>query len=128
MTGMVLTNARLYPCAAGRSSPVSGALVIRDDAIAHVGTLDPGADVDGLPVHDLGGRTVIPGFIDAHTHPSMVAQSSWHVRLPWTTDVDEILEFVRGYAEAHPPEEAPFLYFEYYPTAAFTGTQPTKEL
>src|SRR4051812_18472614 len=125
---MVLTNARIYTCAEGETEPVSGALVIQDDVIAHVGALGSWENAEGLPVHDLAGRTVVPGFIDAHTHPSMVARSSWHVRLPWTTDVDEILTFVREYAEAHPPEEAPFLYFEYYPTAAFTATQPTKEL
>src|SRR3954447_23958471 len=125
---MVLTNARLYTCAAAETEPVTGTLVIQDGAITQVGALASTESLDALPVHDLGGRTVVPGFIDAHTHPSMVAQSSWHVRLPWTTDVDEILGFIREYAEAHPPEEVPFLYFEYYPTAAFTGTQPTKEL
>jgi predicted amidohydrolase YtcJ len=58
----------------------------------------------------------------------MVAQSFWHVRLPWTTDVDEILDFIRDYAQAHPRDEAPFLYFEYYPSATFADNPPTKEL
>ena len=128
MAGMVLTNARVYTCAEGQPEPVTGAVVVRDGAIAHVGELGGAGDLEGLPLHDLGGRTILPGFIDAHTHPSMVTQSSWHVRLPWTTDVDEVLAFVRAYAEAHPVEEAPFLYFEYYPTEMFTRTQPTKEL
>ena len=86
------------------------------------------SDADDLPVHDLGGRTVIPGFIDSHTHPSMLTASLWHVRLPWTMDVDELLAFIREYAEAHPPEEVPYLYFEYYPSAMFRGVPPTKEL
>jgi predicted amidohydrolase YtcJ len=128
MMGMVLTNARIYTCAETVAQPVVGGLVIEGSSITYVGELDSWDDVRELQVHDLGGRTIVPGFIDAHTHPSMVTQSDWHVRLPWTTDVDEILAFIRAYAEAHPPEEAPFLYFEYYPTATFTGTQPTKEL
>jgi len=128
MAGMVLTNARVYTRAEADPQPVLGALVIEEDSIAFVGDVDAWRNVDGLPVHDLGGRTVLPGFIDSHTHPSMVTQSNWHVRLPWTTDVEEILRFIRAYAKAHPPEEAPFLYFEYYPTATFTGSQPTKEL
>ncbi len=128
MTGMVLTNARVYTCAGPTTEALVGALVIQDGAIVHVGELDSWDNADGLPVHDLGGRTLVPGFIDAHTHPSMVTQSNWHVRLPWTTDIDEILGFIRDYAQAHPPEEAPFLYFEYYPTATFSGTHPTKEL
>src|SRR4051812_8200236 len=105
MSGMVLTNARFYTCADGETEPSGGALVIEEDVITHVGELGSWVDVAGLPAHDLGGRTVVPGFIDAHTHPSMVTQSSWHVRLPWTTDVAEILAFVREYAEAHPREE-----------------------
>jgi predicted amidohydrolase YtcJ len=128
MAGMVLTNARVYTRAEADPQPVLGALVIDEGSIAFVGNVDAWHNVEGLPVHDLGGRTVLPGFIDSHTHPSMVTQSNWHVRLPWTTDVEEILGFIRAYAEAHPPEEAPFLYFEYYPTATFTGRQPTKEL
>ena len=126
MAGMVLTNARVYTCASAQ--PFADTVVIVNGSIAHVGELESQRDVSGLPVHDLEGRTVIPGFIDSHTHPSMVTQSAWHVRLPWTTDVHEILAFIREYAEAHPPEEAPFLYFEYYPTATFLNTQPTKEL
>lgn len=126
MAGVALTNARLYP--GSDWEPVPGALVIEDGVIVHVGDLESAPPLDGVPVHDLGGRTVVPGFIDAHTHPGMVAASDWHVRLPWTTDVDEILDFVRDYARAHPVEEAPFLYFEYYPTSTFIDRQPTKEL
>jgi predicted amidohydrolase YtcJ len=126
MTGTALTNARLYTGPGWE--PVLGTLVIEDGVIVHVGDLDSWSALDGGSVHDLGGRTVVPGFIDSHTHPSMVAASDWHVRLPWTTDVHEILEFVREYAQAHPVEDAPFLYFEYYPTTTFTDRQPTKEL
>jgi predicted amidohydrolase YtcJ len=126
MAGMALTNARLFT--GPDWEPVEGALVIEDGVIVHVGDLDSWSSLEGVDVHDLGGRTVVPGFIDSHTHPSMVAVSDWHVRLPWTTDVDEILDFVRDYARTHPVEEAPFLYFEYYPTATFIDRQPTKEL
>ena len=126
MAGMALTNARLYTGPDWES--VSGGLVIEDGVIVHVGDPDSWPATREVSVHDLGGRTVVPGFIDSHTHPSMVAASDWHVRLPWTTDVDEILDFVREYARAHPVDEAPFLYFEYYPTATFTDRPPTKEL
>ena len=26
---------------------------------------------------DLGGRTVLPGLIDGHTHPSAIAKANW---------------------------------------------------
>lgn len=127
MPGMVLTNAKVYT--SDEQRPLASAIVAEDGVITYVGA-DAGAleHARDLPVYDLGGMTIVPGFIDAHTHPSAVAQSDWHVRLPWTTDVGEILGFVREYAAAHPPEEAPFLYFEYYPTATFADSQPTKEL
>lgn len=123
---MVLANAKVYTCDANATS--ADAVVIEGGTITFVGDVRCWDNAAGLPVYDLGGRTVIPGLIDSHTHPSMVAQSFWHVRLPWTTDVDEILQFIRAYARAHPPEEVPFLYFEYYPSATFAGGPPTKEL
>lgn len=123
---MVLANAKVYTC--DESAPTADTVVVEDGTITFVGDARSWHDATGLPVYDLGGRTVLPGLIDSHTHPTMVAQSFWHVRLPWTTDVDEILDFIRRYAEAHPPAEAPFLYFEYYPSSTFADNPPTKEL
>lgn len=123
--GMVLTNARIYTL--DDAQPIVDTVVIEDGLITRVGdghSVRPG----DFAVHDLGGRSVIPGLIDSHTHPSMVAQSSWHIRLPWTTDVDEILQFIREYAHTHPPEELPYLYFEYYPTETFKDFAPTRQL
>ncbi len=124
--GMILTNATVYTSDASR--PIADTVLVEDGRIAFVGTRSAvGADAEH-DVWDLGGRTIVPGLIDAHTHPSMVSQSRWHVRLPWTEDVEEILAFVRDYAAAHPKEEAPYLYFEYYPSTAFRDREPTKEL
>jgi predicted amidohydrolase YtcJ len=123
---MVLANAKVYTCDEYMTS--ANAVVIEDCTITFVGDMRSWDNAAELPVYDLGGRTVIPGLIDSHTHPSMVTQSFWHARLPWTTDVDEILDFIRDYAAAHPPDEMPFLYFEYYPSATFADNRPTKEL
>jgi predicted amidohydrolase YtcJ len=123
---MVLANAKVYTC--NESMPSADAVVVEDGTITFVGNMHSWENTAGLPVYDLGGWSVVPGLIDSHTHPTMVAQSFWHVRLPWTTDVDEILDFIREYAVAHPRDEAPFLYFEYYPSATFADSPPTKEL
>lgn len=123
---MMLTNAVIRTSDAAR--PVADTLVVDDGTISFVGRRgDAGARAD-VTVHDLGGRTVIPGIVDSHAHPTLVARSLWHVRLPWTTDVDEILDFIRDYAAQHPKEEAPYLYFEYYPSETFRDFPPTKEL
>ena len=48
-----------------------GALLVRDGLIERVGTTDEitrGIDADSAVV-DAAGRVVLPGFVDAHTHP-----------------------------------------------------------
>ena len=63
-------------------------------------------------VYDIGGRCLLPGIVDSHIHPGWVTKSLWHVRLPWTEDVDELLAFVKKYGEDHPKEECPFLFYK----------------
>ncbi|MFF4630084.1 amidohydrolase [Streptomyces griseorubiginosus] len=124
--GFVLTNAKIYTC--DDLLPLADTLVVEEGHITYVGSSNGWKNTGNLPVHDLGGRTVTPGFVDAHTHPSAVTESLWHIKLPWTTDLEELLQFIREYAQAHPVEEVPFLYFEYYPSTTFADSPPTKEL
>lgn len=123
---MVLTNAKVYTC--NESSPWADTVAIRDGMIEYVGNGLENVDKCQSLIYDLHGKMVIPGIIDSHTHPGMVSQSSWHIRLPWTEDVNELLAFVKEYADTHPASEEPFLYFEYYPTSMFGEKGPTKEL
>ncbi|MGI6736883.1 MAG: amidohydrolase [Anaerovoracaceae bacterium] len=125
-----LINAKIYTMdeAAPRARMLSyeGKYITAVDGEAAGGAVD--GQAAGGRVIDLGGRTVIPGIIDSHIHPGWCGKSAWHVRLPWTFDREELLAFVRDYAANHPKEEAPFIYFEYYPTAMFDANGPTKEL
>jgi predicted amidohydrolase YtcJ len=52
---------------------------------------------------DLRGRTVLPGFIDAHTHLMGYAQSRLDVDLRTARSEDEAVERVRSRAERTPP-------------------------
>ncbi len=61
-----LTNARLFDGTAGPVRETAGVLV-RDGLIARVGAAGDGAP-DGATTVDLGGRTLMPGLIDAHAH------------------------------------------------------------
>ena len=63
-TGLCLTSARLIDGTG--TAPLEGATVTIDDGrIAGVET-DPGPS--GVPRLDLGGRTLMPGLVDAHFH------------------------------------------------------------
>lgn len=126
----VLTNALIYT--SEEAQPWAETIVYEDEYIKYIGKNDSSlwSKYAGKSptVIDLKGKMIIPGIIDSHTHPGMVSQSSWHIKLPWTHDVNEILDFIRAYVMEHSKEEAPFLYFEYYPTDLFGTTGPTKEL
>lgn len=120
----VLINGKVYT--ADEKKPWAEAMAYEGERITFVGSSED-APSDGEIV-DLEGRMVIPGIVDSHIHPGMVSQSAWHIKLPWTEDIHELLQFIARYAEKHPKEEIPFLYFEYYPTAMFGTEGPTKEL
>ena len=103
-------------------------VVVEDGLITHVGELGAWDNPRGLPVHDLGGRTVVPGLIDAHTHPASVAQSDWHVRLPWTTDVEEVLRVHQGVRRGAPAGGGAVPVLRVLPDRDVHRHQPTKEL
>lgn len=126
----VLRNAKIYTL--NEHCPIAEAIVIDKNKILFVGSNDEAewrkyAGVSA-EIRDMKGKTIIPGIIDSHIHPGMCAESGWHIRLPWTEDPEKLLDFIKKYAEAHPKEEEPFLYFEYYPTSMFGTEGPNKEL
>ncbi|GAB1476324.1 amidohydrolase [Bacillota bacterium] len=127
---VILKNGKIYTV--NPDNPWADTLVYEGETITYVGnerSKEWLACAGANPkIIDLKGKMVIPGFVDSHTHPGMVSQSTWHIRLPWTEDPDELLAFVADYAKKHPAGEVPFLYFEYYPTSMFGNKGPTKEM
>lgn len=122
MADTILENARIHTGDPARDVVIA----IAGDRIVFVGGAGDGswrslvsADAN---VVDLQGRTVIPGLIDSHTHPGMVALSSWHLSLPRIDDLSAIQSFLREYAAAHPVSEVPFIYAEYYPSEMDWGS------
>ena len=124
----VLRNAKIYTM--NDEAPLADTIVTDGKKIIYVGTEKEAAEhiAADAKVYDLKGKTVLPGIVDSHIHPGMCSRSTWHVRLPWTEDVNELLDFVRKYGREHSIEEVPFIYFEYYPTSMFDENGPVKEL
>lgn len=126
----ILENARIYTV--NEEQPWADAAVIDGEKFVYVGSEDNedfrsclGQDIQR---YDLQGKMVIPSFVDSHVHPAAIASCSWHVKLPLTYDLDELLGFISAYAREHPKEEKPFLYFEYYPSVLFGEDGPRKEV
>ena len=62
---LILDNANIITIDAAR--PRAGSIAVLGDRILAVGDSGEFAD-SGAPIHHLGGRTVVPGFNDAHNH------------------------------------------------------------
>jgi predicted amidohydrolase YtcJ len=71
---LILLHGRIHTEDAGRS--IAQALAVRGNTIVAVGTDEAMSAFmgPGTRTVDLGGRVVLPGIIDAHTHPAESAQ------------------------------------------------------
>jgi hypothetical protein len=78
------------------------AVAVLDERILHVGSLEECRDAagQGSVEFDLGGRTLLPGFVDAHTHPLMLGQCAAWVdgAPPEVTTIDALVEMLVGRA------------------------------
>src|SRR5450631_4494634 len=63
---LVLSNGNIHTM--DPSNPHAQSVAILGGKFFAVGTNDEVANFMGVPRLDLGGRTVVPGFIDAHLH------------------------------------------------------------
>ena len=119
-------NARVYTVA--EEAPWAEVVVTRDDTIIYVGDAEGASHLIGdfTEVHDLGGRLMLPGFIDSHAHP--VAGGAYATALSldtWGT-VDEWLAAIAEYAEAN--EDAELLFGYGFLATTFGPVGPTRQL
>ena len=86
------------------------AVAVKDGRFTHVGSSEAIRKLAGASTRlvDLGGRTVLPGFIDAHTHPMeamMMKETFVDARYPETPSVKVALEHVAAWADKTPKGE-----------------------
>ena len=91
---LILHNARIYTVDPHR--PIAEALAVRGDRILFVGSERGALALAGPQTRrlDAGGKTVIPGMVDAHAHLLGLGQALRRVDLVGTRSYDEIIQRV----------------------------------
>jgi len=102
---LLIVNGRIW--SGDPSNPRPEAIAIKENRIAAVGTdlAARGAVSDDAVVIDAGGRTVLPGLIDAHNHYLATAEAlaSVNVRFPAVTSRSDLTRVIGEVAEVTPP-------------------------
>jgi hypothetical protein len=88
-----------------RDFSIRQALAVRDGRLARIGS-----DVEVLvlrgpktKVVDLGGKTVLPGLIDSHTHPTGACMTEFDHPIAEMGTIQDVLDYIRTRAEVLGP-------------------------
>ena len=108
--------------------PVAQAVAIRDGKFLRIGS---NADVNGTAGPrtekiDLGGRTVLPGLNDSHTHPIGAALSEQDGPVPVMHTIADIQAYIRAQATKLPRERLIFVP-KVYSTRLKERRYPTRQ-
>jgi len=98
----VLTNGEIYTV--NVNQPWVEAVVINDGDFVYVGSEAGAAVYAADKVTDLGGRMVIPGIVDGHTHPGLYGIEQYNAEFV-ETDREAFLEELRIWAADNPGED-----------------------
>lgn len=86
-------NGRIFTADPDPTAAWAEGFVIDGETIVHVGSVDDAPEVDKTV--DLGGRLVLPGFTDAHTHLLMTGAALGQVPLTASRSLEEIQTLLR---------------------------------
>jgi predicted amidohydrolase YtcJ len=122
---LILVNGQIYT--ADGSHQLRQALGIRGNRITVVGTNDDVLKWRGAStqVIDAGGRAVVPGFNDIHTHILSGGLDMETVDLQGAQTLDEVQSRIRSYAAAH--ADLPWIRGRGWGYGAFPGGVPTRQ-
>src|SRR5918993_3933088 len=97
---LILHHGKVFT--ADRDSSVRHALAVKGDRLLRVGTDEEVLKTrgPGTTVLDLGGKMVLPGLIDSHTHPTGASLTEFDHPVPEMETVRDVLDYVRSRAEA----------------------------
>ncbi len=105
---MVLVGGEFYT--ANPRQPWASAVAVRGDSIVYVGDEAGVADFVGPATsqYQMNGALVIPGIIDAHTHPGWVARSVGNVQLGDNQTRAELMTAIAAMVKRHPQRKILF--------------------
>lgn len=122
----ILVNARAYTLNA--AAPWAEALAVRGNEIVYVGD-NAGAHAlagENTLQHDLGGKMLLPGFIDAHMHPISGGAYANALSLDTFGTVDDWVKAIEAFAESNP--DAALLFGYGWLSTTFGPEGPTRQL
>ncbi len=123
---LVLSNAYVYTVDENKS--IAQSVAIRDKKILYVGSADGvkkhiGTDTETL---DLGGRMLMPGLHDMHTHATGVVEPDMCDFKSEGKSFEEMVPFLQGCIEKYQIEEGEWLVVLQWPFSK--GNQPSEKL
>ncbi|MED5397625.1 MAG: amidohydrolase [Actinomycetota bacterium] len=122
--GTIITGGPAYPLVKGDISTVE-AVRIDGRRITHVGSLADAGALGDARVIDLDGRSILPGFVDAHTHPLMHGQCASWADLTSASSVDEVVKLLGEHARTEVRSVTPIRGFGYDHHRLAEGRHPT---
>jgi len=95
---IVLTNGVIH--SVDERSPLAQAIALAGDRIAFVGSNNEAQNWIGEATRaiDLGGKTVVPGFIDSHYHFQGVGKRAFDLNLDGCKSLEEFLSRIQNWA------------------------------
>lgn len=97
---LILHNGKVVT--ADRDFSVRQALAVKGDRILRVGSNEDVLKTRGpaTTVIDLAGKTLLPGLIDSHTHPTAASLTEFDHPVPEMETIADVLGYVRARADA----------------------------
>jgi predicted amidohydrolase YtcJ len=119
---LTLANARVWT--GERSDPWRSGITVRGGVITALDAKDPAGTVI-----DAGGRLVVPGMWDGHTHPHTpyILLSLGAPSLLQAGSVQEVLDILGAYARSHPEDKYPRL-MGWRSSLFAPGKKPTRQM
>lgn len=102
---LIVHNARVHTVDANMS--IAEAVAVRDGVIVAVGDNATVLKLKGdkTDVVDAGGKTVLPGLIDSHTHPVGAAMHEFENTIPDMNTIQDVLDYIAARVKEREPGE-----------------------